>query len=264
MPMYNFSTFWCITVVTSCGRIKSHLAKPIVVNGKGFKEWWQLVKLYLMANNKDFPTNKSMILFMLSFIMEGLTTQWAQNFSDWAIDENNSNFGSWANFEVKIKNSLGNKNVCAETQNKLEALSKAHKPLRNTSSSLSFYTERLNSLITSISIICRDFLRDRLMMASLSSSTKQRSYPKTLMIGRPESPTLTTCVIAKKQINWQTIDLSSQHQIIPTQWYRSRIRQGLRRTQYHGCHQAKHLKISGNQWISTKQSRKGSTTNVAS
>ena len=76
---------------------KTHLAKPVVFNGKEFKGWWRTVLLYILGNEPDFPGDQDKILFALSFMTEGLAEKWSQNYVDWAI-ENNGYFGMWECF----------------------------------------------------------------------------------------------------------------------------------------------------------------------
>jgi hypothetical protein len=103
-------------------RKKTHLAKPAVFNGKEFKGGWRTVLLYILGNNIDFPNDRDKILFALSFMTEGLAEKWSQNYVDWAIGENNEDFGMWEHFCQKIKESFENKNARQEAQGRLDNL----------------------------------------------------------------------------------------------------------------------------------------------
>ena len=101
---------------------KTHLAKPAVFNGKEFKGWWRTVALYIIGNDRDFPDDQDRILFTLSFMTEGLAEKWSQNYVDWAIDENNGDFGTWDRFKRKIREAFENKNLRREAQGRLDNL----------------------------------------------------------------------------------------------------------------------------------------------
>ena len=116
--------------------IKSLIARPDDFDGKtenflGF--YWQC-HLYIRSNKRHFPTDESKILLVLSHMKTGLASKWADNFVDEADKPDSSNdefapgytrdmnFGSWKDFEERLKDSFGNPNQQKEAQKKLHEL----------------------------------------------------------------------------------------------------------------------------------------------
>jgi hypothetical protein len=54
-------------------RAKSHLHKPPTFNGKNYQAWMMATELYIHANQKAFPNDKSKVLFALLFMTEGVS-----------------------------------------------------------------------------------------------------------------------------------------------------------------------------------------------
>ena len=63
----------------------------------------------MRANPKGFTTDKSKILFALSFMTEGMPVTWALDFNKEVMSKNVWNFGLWANFKEKRKASFEDK-----------------------------------------------------------------------------------------------------------------------------------------------------------
>ena len=66
-------------------RVKSYVKEPEAFDGKNFKDFYRSVNLFILSNRKDFETNERKILFVLSFMTEGLAGLWAQNEIDAAM-----------------------------------------------------------------------------------------------------------------------------------------------------------------------------------
>ena len=66
-------------------RVKSYVKEPEAFDGKNFKDFYWSVNLFILSNRKDFETDERKILFVLSFMTEGLAGSWAQNKIDAAM-----------------------------------------------------------------------------------------------------------------------------------------------------------------------------------
>ena len=66
-------------------RVKSYVKEPEAFDGKNFKDFYRSVNLFILSNRKDFETDERKILFVLSFMTEGLAGSWAQNEIDAAM-----------------------------------------------------------------------------------------------------------------------------------------------------------------------------------
>ena len=87
---------------SSRGR-KVHAAKPTTFSGKDYKSFARSCMLYLQAARHDFDDDEQKILFVLSFMTEGLASEWAHNFIDEVAAESEKNdedpdFGSFNGF----------------------------------------------------------------------------------------------------------------------------------------------------------------------
>jgi hypothetical protein len=75
-----------------------HVAVPINFSGKkeDYRHFWRQIRLFLTTNKRDFQSDDSMIIFALSYMMEGAAEQWANAYVDQAIEEDN--WGKWDAF----------------------------------------------------------------------------------------------------------------------------------------------------------------------
>ena len=88
---------------------KSHLQIPPTFDGKNYQTWMMATKLYMCANPKGFTTDKSKILFALSFMTEGMPVTLALDFDEEVMSKNVWNFGTWAKFKEILKASFEDK-----------------------------------------------------------------------------------------------------------------------------------------------------------
>lgn len=65
---------------------KSHVAKPEEWDGQDLDRFWRSVRLYTIANKRDFETDEDKIIFALSFMRKGAADAWAHNFIDKALE----------------------------------------------------------------------------------------------------------------------------------------------------------------------------------
>ena len=56
------------------GDAQKHVAKPDTFDGKDFKRWWRTIQIYLAANAINFKNDSGKILFVLSFMKNGLAS----------------------------------------------------------------------------------------------------------------------------------------------------------------------------------------------
>ena len=116
--------------------VKSLIAKPDDFDGKteNFLAFYRQCRLYIRSNKRHFSTDKSKILLVLSHMKSGLASKWADNFVDEAEEPDSSDdksapgyvpemtFGTWKDFETRLKESFGNPNQQKEAQKKLHEL----------------------------------------------------------------------------------------------------------------------------------------------
>jgi hypothetical protein len=106
---------------------KSSLAKPEEFDGKGahYEKFIRQVELYLLANQHLFPDDDTKILFVLSYMTEGLADQWAQNFigaKKLAAGNNVLTLGTWTDFKKALDASFIDPNRKRNAQAALEGL----------------------------------------------------------------------------------------------------------------------------------------------
>jgi hypothetical protein len=76
----------------------SHITVPVCFNGQKheFKHFWWQIRIYITANEEDFSTDKSMVLFTLLYMNEGAAKLWANAFVDKALETRD--WGLWQDF----------------------------------------------------------------------------------------------------------------------------------------------------------------------
>jgi hypothetical protein len=75
-----------------------HIAVPTFFSGRkqDFKKFCRQVGIFITTNERDFPNDKSMILFVLSYMTIRPAELWANVFVDKALEA--KNWGKWTNF----------------------------------------------------------------------------------------------------------------------------------------------------------------------
>jgi hypothetical protein len=68
-----------------------HIAVSTFFSGRkeDFKQFRRQIGLFITVNKRDFLTDKSMVLFALSYMMEGSAELWANAFVDEALETGN-------------------------------------------------------------------------------------------------------------------------------------------------------------------------------
>ena len=104
---------------------KTHLKKPTPFHGdkKLIKKFLQECDLYILGNAKDFPTNDSKVIFILSYMDDGEAEEWKQYF----IDNEVITTGSYvwpklADFYTKVKEAFVFEDKKEDSVRKLETL----------------------------------------------------------------------------------------------------------------------------------------------
>ena len=65
---------------------KSHVAKLEEWDRQDLDQFWHLVRLYTIANKKNFEEDKDKIIFALLFMYKGAADIWVHNFIDKALE----------------------------------------------------------------------------------------------------------------------------------------------------------------------------------
>jgi hypothetical protein len=86
---------------------RSHVAVPNTFSGRkeDYRKFQQQIGLFLMANQLDFLTRESMVLFALLYMKEGTAELWANSFVDWALEE--EDWGTWEAFLDALSKDFG-------------------------------------------------------------------------------------------------------------------------------------------------------------
>jgi hypothetical protein len=103
-------------------RAKSHLHKPPTFDGKNYQVWMMATELCIHANKKAFQSNKSKVLFSLSFMTEGMPMTWALDFNKDEMLRGVWNFRTWAAFKKKLKASFEDQEKAKNSQTALHQL----------------------------------------------------------------------------------------------------------------------------------------------
>jgi len=98
------------------------MQKPPTFTGKNYDSWMMKANLYIRANKKDFPDDERKILFVLSFMTEGMPEQWANWFVDQVETKQNDNFGTWTAFKTELKATFEDKDKSKKARTALHAL----------------------------------------------------------------------------------------------------------------------------------------------
>ena len=92
---------------------KKKLKTPTPYSGKReeLRKFLQEVKIYLLANKSSYPENLDKILFVLSYMSEGDTNSWKEEYIDSieqkaAQDNAALNFGDYNTFITKLTNNF--------------------------------------------------------------------------------------------------------------------------------------------------------------
>ena len=107
---------------TSSERKKCYLQRPDEFTGKNYEEWMLSASLFMRASKRDIVDDEDKIMFVLSFMKQGLPAQFARNFNEDAESKHGGSFGTWADFKVKLQATFENKNRRKEALSKLKAL----------------------------------------------------------------------------------------------------------------------------------------------
>ncbi|KAL5526814.1 hypothetical protein ACEPAF_8540 [Sanghuangporus sanghuang] len=84
---------------------KVHVAKPRDFDGEhDYVDFKRELRLYIYASESEFRTNKSKIMFALSYMKSGAAAHWAESYTSGAVDEDgNLTFtDSWDAFLKKL------------------------------------------------------------------------------------------------------------------------------------------------------------------
>jgi hypothetical protein len=109
----------------------SFLAKPEPFNGKShaYDKFKRQFTLYMLANPNIFTDDKTKILFILSYMTEGLADQWAQNWIESVMATSNAttpptapDFGTMNAFEQELDQTFLDSNKDKNAQARLEEL----------------------------------------------------------------------------------------------------------------------------------------------
>lgn len=76
----------------------------------------------MRASKRDIVDDEDKIMFVLSFMKQGLPAQFARNFNEDAENKRGGSFGTWADFKIKLQATFENKNRRKEALAKLKAL----------------------------------------------------------------------------------------------------------------------------------------------
>ena len=89
---------------------KRHIAKPEEWDGQDLDQFWRSVRLYTIANKKDFEEDKDKIIFALLFMRKGAADVWAHNFINKALEYDPATWGTWEDFEKELKSAFTDPN----------------------------------------------------------------------------------------------------------------------------------------------------------
>ena len=109
-------------------RVKLYMKEPKAFDRKNFKDFYRSVNLFILSNRKDFETDERKILFVLSFMTEGLAGSWAQNEIDAAMYDTKGEervppqWEDWTTFTKKMIVAFGDPSEKKTYQVKLEQL----------------------------------------------------------------------------------------------------------------------------------------------
>lgn len=102
---------------------RSHVAKPDDFTGKDWDKFMRQIMLYIAANKADFDTNESKVLFVLTYMKDGLAGQWANNFIDEVSEEaqegGEPDWGTYQSLIIKLNTAFGDQNKKKTAQEKL-------------------------------------------------------------------------------------------------------------------------------------------------
>ena len=109
---------------------KTHLKKPTPFHGDGklIRKFLQECDLYILGNAKDFPTNDSKVIFILSYIDDGEAEKWKQYFiNNEVITAGSYIWPKLANFYTKVKEAFAFEDKKENSVRKLETLKQGNR-----------------------------------------------------------------------------------------------------------------------------------------
>ena len=83
--------------------IKLNLPKDFSGKREDLKKFLQQVNLYMDINEKTYHNDMTKIVFVLSFMDEGDTSSWKEQFLKEATSTSPHNYGTWDDFERNLK-----------------------------------------------------------------------------------------------------------------------------------------------------------------
>ena len=103
---------------------KTHLKKPIPFHGDRIvKKFLQECDLYILGNSKDFPTNDSKVIFILSYMDDREAEKWKQYFiNNKVITAGSYVWPKLAEFYAKVKEAFAFEDEKEDSVRKLETL----------------------------------------------------------------------------------------------------------------------------------------------
>ena len=90
---------------------KSHVAKLKKWDGQDLDQFWHLVRLYMIANKKDFEEYEDKIIFALSLMCKGAADTWAHSFINKALEADPVAWETWEDFETELRSAFANPNI---------------------------------------------------------------------------------------------------------------------------------------------------------
>jgi len=90
-----------------------------------FASFLRQLKINFAADPTAFVDDRAKILYALSFMRDNVAGAWSEAFIDEALT--NNSWGSWSNFETKLKETFGDPNEHRNAQDALDALHQGKK-----------------------------------------------------------------------------------------------------------------------------------------
>ena len=109
---------------------KTHLKKPTPFHGdrKLIKKFLQECDLYILGNSKDFPTNDSKVIFILSYMDDGEAEKWKQYFiNNEVITAGPYVWPKLSKFYAKVKEAFAFEDKKEDSVRKLETLKQGNR-----------------------------------------------------------------------------------------------------------------------------------------
>ena len=104
---------------TPTSGFKDFAEKPDKFSGKDVEKFIRSVRIFIKANDTAFTTDDKKILFTLSCMKEGSANEWAQNYTDSHLDDDN--WGTFDNFLKLLRQAFGDPNEAKDAQHRLES-----------------------------------------------------------------------------------------------------------------------------------------------